>query len=68
MTEDANLFANDSDWWYNFIRLVEDRTGNDALKTRQLLNWVLTMPSEMGIFKIKKSDFKQYNIDIKNGE
>ena len=68
MTEDANLFANDSDWWYNFIRLVEDRTGNDALKTKQLLNWVLTMPSEMGIFKIKKSDFKQYNIDLKNGE
>lgn len=65
LTNDANLFAEDSDWWYNIIRLIEDRTGDNIQKTKIILNWLLTMPSEMNLFKVRMSDFKRtlYNVD-----
>lgn len=43
--------AKESDWWYNLILMVEDRTGTDELKTRQLLEWISTMPSQLHIFE-----------------
>ena len=50
--------ATESDWWKNFILMVEDRTGTDELKTRQLIRWVSTMPSQMHLFeKIRTKDF-----------
>lgn len=42
--------AKESDWWKNLILMVEDRTGTDELKTRQLLQWISTMPSQLHIF------------------
>ena len=42
--------ATESDWWYNLILMVEDRTGTDPLKTKQLLQWISTMPSQMHLF------------------
>ena len=48
----------ESDWWYNLILLVEDRTGTDEMKTRQLIRWVSTMPSQMHLFdSINTKDF-----------
>ena len=50
--------ATESDWWKNFILMVEDRTGTDELKTRQLIRWVSTMPSQMHLFEhIRTKDF-----------
>ena len=55
--KEADEFAGESDWWYNIIRLIEDRTGEDELKTKQVLQWLTTMPSVLGLFKVKMKDF-----------
>ena len=57
--EQADDFANDCDWWYNIIRLIADRTGEDELKTKQVINWLVTMPSVLHMFDVKKRDFKR---------
>lgn len=50
--------ATESDWWKMFILMVEDRTATDELKTRQLIRWVSTMPSQLHIFEnIRTKDF-----------
>jgi hypothetical protein len=52
--------AMESDWWYNLILMVEDRTGTDALKTKQLLHWISSMPSQMHLFDhIHTKDFER---------
>ena len=56
-TPDADDYANECDWWYNMVRLLADRTGEDRLKTAQVLDWLCTMPSVMGMFEVKKRDF-----------
>lgn len=56
--EQADDFCSDSDWWYNIIRLIADRTGEDELKTKQVINWLVTMPSVLNMFDVKKRDFK----------
>jgi hypothetical protein len=60
--EQANDFAEDCDWWYNMIRLLADRTGEDELKTLQVINWLTTMPSVLGMFDVKKRDFKKIKL------
>lgn len=50
----------DSDWWYHFMKLVDDRTGDDPRKTNMLLEFLLQMPSEVGLFKVTLDDFKTY--------
>ena len=54
---EADEYAQECDWWYNIIRLLEDRTGNDELKTLQVINWLTTMPSVLNMFEVKKRDF-----------
>jgi hypothetical protein len=56
---DKNGFQGECDWWYNLIRLVEDRTGNDELKTKQVIQWLSTMPSQMNMFDVHTKDFKR---------
>ena len=57
-TPDDVNFGCDSDWWYNMIKLIEDRTGEDQRKTHMLLEFLLGMPSELGVFeKIDYSSF-----------
>lgn len=50
--------ATESDWWYNLILMVEDRTGTDELKTKQLIQWISTMPSQLQLFDIHTKDFE----------
>ena len=51
--------ARESDWWKNLILMVEDRTGDDELKTRQVIRWLSTMPSVMQLFDgIHTKDFQ----------
>lgn len=57
--EQADEFAADSDWWYNMVRLLADRVGDDELKTKQVINWLDAMPSVMQMFNVKKRDFKK---------
>ena len=57
---DADDACADSDWWYNFIKLVDDRTGESARKTNMLLEYLLNMPSEVGLFKVTYNDFKRF--------
>ena len=57
--EDGEKFQGESDWWYNIIRLIEDRTGPDVLKTRQVIQWLTTMPSELHMFDVRTKDFKR---------
>ena len=56
---DKEGFQGECDWWYNLIRLVEDRTGSDQLKTRQVIQWLTTMPSVLNMFNVKTKDFKR---------
>jgi hypothetical protein len=60
--EQADEFAEDCDWWYNMIRLLADRTGDDELKTLQVINWLTTMPSQLNMFDVKKRDFKKIKL------
>lgn len=54
-TDDA---CNDSDWWYNFMKLVDDRIGTNKQKSHLLLEFLLNMPSEgEGLFNPKFDDF-----------
>lgn len=54
-TDDACI---DSDWWYNFVKLIDDRVGVNPQKTRLLLEFLLNMPSEgEGLFNPKFEDF-----------
>lgn len=56
-TDDACI---DSDWWYNFIKLIDDRVGVNPQKTQLLLEFLLNMPSEgEGLFNPKLEDFYQ---------
>lgn len=55
----ADDFCEESDWWYNIVRLIADRTGDDELKTLQVINWLTTMPSVLKMFNVKKRDFKR---------
>ena len=56
---DKEGFQGECDWWYNIIRLIEDRTGSDPLKTKQVIQWLTTMPSVMNMFNVKTKDFKR---------
>lgn len=58
--KDADDACADSDWWYNMIKLIDDRLGDDVQKTNMLLEYVLAMPSEIGLFKITYNDFKHF--------
>lgn len=56
--DQSDLACADSDWWYNLIKLLDDRLGEDARKTNMFLEFVLSMPSEIGLFDVKYEDFK----------
>lgn len=61
--DNADSLARESDWWKNLILMVEDRTGTDELKTRQVIRWLSTMPSVMGLFDdIHTKDFQSLNV------
>lgn len=51
--------ATESDWWYNLILMVEDRTGTDELKTKQVIEWLSTMPSQLNMFDIHTNNFER---------
>ena len=55
--EQVDDFVSDCDWWYNIIRLLADRLGDDELKTKQVINWLDAMPSVLHMFNVKKRDF-----------
>ena len=55
--DDADYFANDSDWWYSLIRLVQDKTDSSQNKSTQLIDFLLGMKSESNVFNIQKKDF-----------
>ena len=58
--KEAEQYQGEVDWWYNMVRMLEDRTGEDELKTKQVLDWISTMPSVMDLFKIRKKDFQRF--------
>lgn len=54
-TDDACI---DSDWWYNLVKLIDDRLGVDKQKTNLFLEFLLNMPSEgEGLFHPRIEDF-----------
>lgn len=54
-TDDACV---DSDWWYNFVKLLDDRVGVNKQKTQLLLEFLLNMsPEGEGLFNPKFEDF-----------
>lgn len=62
--KDSTDFCGESDWWKNLILMVEDRTGTDELKTKQLIQWISTMPSQLGMFDyIHTKDFQRATND-----
>lgn len=53
----------DSDWWYNLLLLIDDRLGDDSRKTNMFLEFLLQMPSEIGLFDVTYDDFKRFKKD-----
>lgn len=49
--KDVDDACYDSDWWYDFIKKVVDRVGNDKTKERWVMQMVSTMTSELQMFK-----------------
>jgi hypothetical protein len=39
--------------------MTQDRIGEDVTKTRLLLEYISTMPSELGMFKLYARNFKR---------
>ena len=56
--EESEDALRDSDWFYNLIKLVQDRLGEDKVKTHQFLEYLSMMPSE-GTFKVGIEDFQK---------
>lgn len=56
--KDAEGALYDADWFYNIIKMLYDRLGEDARKTNMLLEFLDAMPSE-GVFKIGLKDFQK---------
>lgn len=50
----------DSDWWYNMVKLIDDRLGDNPQKTNLLLEYLLNMPSEVKLFEVTYNDFKNF--------
>lgn len=55
--EESGDALHDADWWYYFVKLVMDRTGDDPQKTHLLLEYLDTMPSD-GLFDVGIKDFR----------
>lgn len=60
---DADDACADSDWWYSLLKLIDDRLGDDPRKTNMFLEYLLNMPSEVGLFKVTYDDFKRFKKD-----
>ena len=60
---DADDACADSDWWYNMVKLIDDRLGDDNRKTNMLLEYILAMPSEICLFNVTYNDFKRFKKD-----
>jgi len=58
--EESDDACAESDWWHSLAMLIDDRIGDDPVKTRQFLEWLLAMPSQTGLFNITYDDFKQF--------
>lgn len=56
--EDRDFALFDSDFYYNLLKLIEDRIAEDPAKTTMLLQYLFAMPSH-GIFNVRLEDFKQ---------
>lgn len=54
--KDATDACSCSDWYYHFLQLVETKITDDR-KTRLILEFLLTMPDENGVYKVKMDDF-----------
>lgn len=55
--KDSDDAASCSDWYLNFLKLVETKITH-AQKTRMLLEFLLTMPNESGVYDVKLEDFE----------
>lgn len=55
--KDSDDAASCSDWYLNFLKLVETKITN-AQKTRMLLEFLLTMPNESGVYDVRLEDFE----------
>ena len=48
---------NDSDWWYNLVKLIENRLGGDDSAAEQLIDYILSIGSDRGVFNVTREDF-----------
>lgn len=57
---DSDNACSESDWWYNLLKLIDDRLGDDPRKTNMFLEYILAMPSEDNLFDVKYDDFRVF--------
>lgn len=57
LIDDADDACKASDWYYNFLKLVEEKI-TDARKSHMLIEYLLNMPSEHPLYNVKYEDFK----------
>lgn len=60
LKDEAEDACADSDWWYHLCLLIDDRVGDNPRKTNIFLEFLLGMPSEVGLFNVTYNDFKQF--------
>lgn len=56
--DDVDGSCNDSDWYYNCIKLIEEKIAGDEKKTDDFLHYLLSIEGGKGLYKIKYDNFK----------
>lgn len=55
---DADNACSDSDYLFEVLKLVIDRTSDTPESKQQMLEYIAKMPSQMGIYEFVKQDIK----------
>ena len=52
--------CSDSDWWFSFIKLVDDRIEGNSENANKLLECLFNMPEGDSPYKVEYDDFKTF--------
>lgn len=57
--DDVDGSCNDSDWYYNLIRLIEEKVAGNEKNAEVLIRTLLSFQDGNGLYDIKYDDFKR---------
>jgi hypothetical protein len=56
----SSLLCSDSDWWYNMIKLIDNRLESQKDETYQLLDFLFSLPEHDNTYKVTLNDLKTF--------